>query len=228
MRSLVFIFISFVLLNFMAHGQSDTVRIQRLDSLKQANDMRIAAQPSYIIKSNLLPLLWGPIPLTSEIRIVYETSIAQKSSLQLTASYLTKSPFLTMLEATDSTLMNEPPLVVYGYRVGVAYKLYLHQALKGWYVAPVFNWSQAYFTTKFLRGQDVFLMARYVNYGLVAGYQLIDYGSMALDIYAGLGRRHNVMIEHSPGYTQTIEDFDLYLTKLPIKFYLGMNYGFTF
>ena len=119
-------------------------------------------------------------------------------------------------------------MVVYGYKVGVAYKIYLRNAMRGWYMAPVFNWSQAFFTTDFLRNHDAYLMARYVNYGLVVGYQLVDNARMAIDIYTGLGVRNNVMIEHSPGYTQTIEDFDMYLTKAPIKFYLGMNYGFTF
>ena len=202
---------------------------------KNINPERNKHKTNVIIKTNPLSMIWGSVPLTSEFRIIVESAISRNQSLQIGASYLGKSPVLFAQEKTDSNLVNNHiKFVVYGYRIQLSYKFYLtnnlfyYSAPKGLYVSPLFSYSSANFTDKYLKTFKNYINATYINYNLIFGYQNIIKDKFTYDIFSGAGYRQNKWYDHFSQSYKSLNDDDLYLLKKHLNIIFGFNIGWMF
>ena len=124
-----------------------------------------------VVKVNPLGLLFGAAQLS------YERVIGDNSSVELSLSYLTLKG--TLGTSTDETTVNS-------FGVEGKYKLYLsssYDAPRGWYTAPVLNYSKAKFELDPFSGETTAIGA-----GLLGGYQWVFGGNdsgFALDLNFG-------------------------------------------
>lgn len=183
-------------------------------------------------KTNPFAMLVGPVILTAEYRLSYETVLSENQSLQIGGSLLGKSFYLKMIEENDSAYKaNNIRFVVSGYRFQLTYKYFpgdIDTAPAGWYIAPHFSYSSAKFTTQQLNLYDEYIKAIYVNYNLIIGYQILISEKLALDMFCGLGYRDNGWHEHynQTNYPLDASEFMLYNGHL--KLILGFNAGVAF
>ncbi len=181
-----------------------------------------------IIKSNPLPLLWGPGWFTSEFRLVYEKPVNLNQSFLIGASYLGRSPFFIILQNPNSTTK----ITLRGFRFQLAYKFYLiDEAPEGFYIAPYFSYSDAYILEKYqpIYSSD-YIKQTYMNINAIAGYQIIGYSGFAVDFYGGIGYKNNEWIEKtSAGSTNITSDFTMFDGPIThVKVILGFNIGYAF
>ncbi len=177
-----------------------------------------------ILKTNPFVFPIGTIPITSEFRLAYETVLSQRSSIQISGSYLGKGIILTIAEAGSV-----PPIVlkVRGFRFQAEYKYYLlnHKdqtiAPEGLYIALQYSYSRAKVTEKNNVLQDKSDLIIYSNYCLKSGFQIIN-KNLAFDPFIGIGFRDNVWKE----YYISKKGFEVY--PGPLKILLGFNAGWAF
>jgi len=210
-------------------------------SLKAQDSLNVPEVPKItnIIKFNPLSILWGPIPLTAEYRILREIPIDGNQGVQVGISYLGKNPFVALAEAANNQQnqnysYNYPnqKLSTSGYRIQLSYRVYLGNDLapKGPYFGPMISYSEAYFSTKYARGYQNYVRASHFNINMLVGYQLVLWDKVAADLFAGLGYKKNRWDENSNnGIYQNINVFnDIPFYSWPIKFTLGINFGVAF
>lgn len=183
-----------------------------------------------ILKTNPFVFPLGSIPLTSEFRIAYETVLSQRSSIQISGSYLGKGLLTTFAEAATV-----PPIVlkVRGFRFQAEYKYYLlnHKdqanAPKGLYVSLQYSYSRARITDKKNILQDEYILITYTNYCFKTGFQIIN-KNLAFDPFIGIGYRDNVWLEHFNNVTSYASKNDYEPFPGPLKILLGFNAGWAF
>lgn len=193
-----------------------------------------------VIKTNPLPILWGPVPLTAEFRIVREITVATNQSMELGFSYLGKSPLFSILE-NGLNQNNQVKMYVSGFRLQMAHKFYINEVLEkmemsdfdyapvGFYIAPHISYSSAKFTYKSLNRYDVYIRGTHFNINLLGGYQTLIDDQLAIDFFAGMGYKKNTWTEHSP--PNNIVPVDMGLGSFynsNVKLILGFNAGITF
>ncbi len=200
--------------------------------LNKKYDIEKFQQKSSIIKTNPLPIIHGPIIYTAEYRLVYEKAIAPEQAILIGGSYLGKSIYLTMLEENDTAYQNATghlKMTVNGFRFQFAYKLYFAKnAPKGFYIAPYFSYSQARFSTKYLKQYDDYIKATFMNYDIIVGYQALITDKIALDIFSGLGYRENTWVEHFSQTTTPMDEPPPPIYNGWLKIILGCNIGYAF
>ena len=183
-----------------------------------------------IVKTNPFTIIMGPIVYTSEYRLAYEHPMAPFQCLQVGISYLGKSPFLSLVERTDSSLSSSDiRYSVRGFRFQLTYKLYILEIQNKYrfYIGPHFSFSTAKVTYKSLLNSDNYLKATYINYNLLFGYQTTIFTRrMDLDLFAGVGYRNNKWEEHFNGNTAPMDDTGMYYFDGPFKIMFGFNIGF--
>lgn len=183
-----------------------------------------------IIKTNPLTIIQGPIPFTSEYRLILEHMLGNKSSFQIGGSYLGKSPYLFYMEAVSTDPVR---LVVKGYRFQAEFRYYIsgiinHKtAPEGFYVAPSFSLSHAKLTNRYYNTFNEYLSFDYSNYCLKAGNQIFD-NTLSLDFFVGIGYRDNILVDkiNIPSQSANIKDFEVFHGNL--KLLLGFNMGYAF
>jgi hypothetical protein len=203
--------------------------------------------PKWVLKTNPLRTLWGPIPFTSEYRLNVETIQARYQSIQVGVSYLGESPVLSVLvDAATPQSGNQfgsLDIQVRGGRFQFAYKYYLRgifswlepsgmlssYAPNGYYIAPYF--SMAYARFKMNNLHVPFFEATHLNANLILGRQLFYWGSFATDFFVGFGIKENVWerrnpINHNAGQVVDPSDMGLYGGKY--RLVLGVDLGFHF
>ena len=142
-----------------------------------------------VLKISPLALIMGQIPLTGELRVMYEMATAPRQSSFIGASLNYTGVFLSLANVVDTTLTNQK-YRFFGGRAQVAYRFYLlkkKEAPNGLYVAPHFSFNYAKFELK--NGFD-WQKFYYINGSIQFGYQLIA-GHFAFDVCTGLGYRNN-------------------------------------
>lgn len=220
------LFTFFIASNALADG--DTIRLNNGAKEKA----QYYPQP-LILKTNPLAVLWGPIPFTSEYRLVAEICNGRTKSIQAGISYLDKSPLLGIAEKLTTTTTNYL-IKVNGWRLQFAYRFYLVNKRKyapfGFYIAPNISFSDAHVSiglSHYYRNQ--YYDFRHFNSTLQIGVQIGRYSNITMDIFAGLGYKKNVVLYHAnDAHILTIDtkEFgDLY--NMPLKLVFGLNFGYT-
>lgn len=196
--------------------------------------------PEYrvLAKTNPLAIIWGPIPLTSEYRVMGEFVIDRNISTQVGFSGLLKSPILTLIE--DSTRQDyELPLVVNGFRFQASGKYYLNSLLHKWrlgrdmpapegfYIGPHVSYSTARFTDRYWRNYDVYLRISHFNVNLMGGYQYLLGHGLVLDLFVAGGYKRNWWQEKGLAGVVTAVNSDelgaFYRSNLSL--FIGFNMG---
>jgi len=198
-----------------------------------------------VYKTNPFALLWGSIPLTSEYRIIREDVIASQQSLQIGLSYLSKGPFIKLLEGVrkvnNPTGFGNRKIVFNGFRFQATYKWYLNDffnkilntdihAPQGIYLAPHLSYSQAKLTFEPLVSRQIYIDMIHFNTGLIWGFQLASKKGFAIDMYSGMGYRRNVWYEQNGPFSRKQVDLSSFgfLINGNFKFYAACNIGWSF
>jgi len=184
-----------------------------------------------IIKTNLLPAFWGPIPFSSEYRLITELHTGKKQSIQIGGSYLGKSLLLLLFE--DSLQKQGiQKIIIRGYRFQCAYKFYLSAAdytYKRWYLAPYISYSSAKISDRQAQINFDYLQITHFNINILLGYQKIFNDFIVLDVFTGLGYKNNTWDDHKTktNYSSiNIDELGIYSSNF--KFTLGFNIGIAF
>lgn len=198
-----------------------------------------------VYKTNPGALLWGALPFSSEIRIVREDVIASQQSLQVGISYLTKGPFIRLIEqamkANNTSGMGNYDIVFNGFRFQATYKWYLNDmfnelfstdmhAPQGFYMAPHLSYAQAKLTLRPLAARQIYIEMIHFNAGLLWGIQLVSHKGVAIDVFTGMGYKRNVWyVQNGPFNRQQMDlsGFGLLLNG-NLKLYGGLNIGWSF
>lgn len=181
---------------------------------------------SGVIKTNILPILWGTVPYSAEYRVLGEFMTARGQSLSIGASYLGKS-LLLLFSENASANKGQVVLSVSGYRVQGAYKFYfIRKNLRpeGPYAALHTSWSSARISAK--GNPSDYLLGSHFNVNLLFGAQVFAGHIIGIDFFLGPGYKINAWSEHSPGVSKNINMSDfgpMYGGHL--KFNLGFNVG---
>jgi hypothetical protein len=180
-----------------------------------------------VLKISPLALIMGQIPLSGELRVMYEMATAPRQSSFIGASLNYTGVFLSLANVVDTTLTNQK-YRFFGGRVQVAYRFYLlkkKEAPNGLYVAPHFSFNYAKFELKNAFDWQKFY---YINGSILFGYQLIA-GHFAFDVCTGLGYRNNFSDYYNGSRTrryQLPEDAHPFIQHLKPTLNLSLGYAF--
>ncbi|HDJ32752.1 MAG TPA: hypothetical protein ENF21_01450 [Bacteroidetes bacterium] len=188
------------------------------------------ADYKFTLKTNLLAAFAGPIwvtwivPVTGEYKVLFEAKTFKKQSLQVGASYLGPSVFVSALknELGDSA---DVDVGVNGFRGQLWYKFFLTRdsdGPSGFYASPHFSLASARIENK--NEPDDYVNATKLNIHGVLGYQLITRGGFVLDIFTGLGFRDMTWDYAQEGST----DLDFGEGKGRINVTFGLSFGYAF
>lgn len=198
-------------------------------------------RPLSIIKTNPLPILWGPIPLTSEYRLIYETSTFYNQSVSIGVSYLGKNMLVNLFSLIDSSLRSDwEKLKIRGIRGQISYKFFIGKKKPhkiygphGLYIGPLLSYSSAKVTDEYFSVRRNFYM-KFANFNLncITGLQIIAFNKFSFDMFSGLGYRYNVFIVNYLNQPNISRMIILPLDDVPffknLKFTLGFNLGYCF
>lgn len=221
------LFISFCCLPFTLFAWQDSLLIKNKTNIQRP-----------ILKSNPLPILWGPItvpadsgpgfPITSEYRLMYEVPVAPNQAIMVGVSFLGKNVFLKLFGLDTSqfakTLRN---ISINGFRIQGMYKYYITnkwRAPRGIYIGPHVSYSYAILAPK--QNANYYLKFENTNFNILMGAQCLLWDRIAIDVFSGLGYKNNVMETHLPGKKTIVEPVSSFLPHT--KFTIGMNLGLAF
>jgi hypothetical protein len=184
----------------------------------------------FTIKTNPLSALGGPfwlvvVPLTGEYKVLFETVVSEKSSLQIGVSYIGPSVLLNL-----DDLSNEEGEIsgikTSGFRGQGMYKFFISRDLpapEGFYLGPHISYATA--TLKNKSNTEESLKGTKLNINGVFGYQLITSGGFTLDIFTGMGF---VSRKWEISGTNWDEDQDAFNDKASINVPFGFAFGYAF
>jgi hypothetical protein len=202
---------------------------QPADTLKKESPQKVRN----LFKTNPLPIIWGPIPFTSEFRFLIETAVKPFQSTQYGFSILRKSPVVTLFEDSVFTGTNDK-YIVRGWRFQGAHRFYAKSkkfAPYGFYCSPSFSISSATISTEGLKKLGYYLKATYWNASLLGGLQLIVLQSVSLDCFMGFGYQEKLWWEHDDRFARhRLMDNKEILGRSTghLKFSIGFNFGIKF
>ncbi len=199
------------------------------DSVKKAEKLRCPQEIRSVTKTNPLAMLWGPIPLTSEFKILQEFTTHPFQSLQVGFSVLRKSPFLLLFEDTLTAGTNDH-YVVKGWRFQIAKRYYMQSTYYspyGIYISPSFSISSAKISTELALRSGYFLKATHYNASILVGAQPILFDLIAVDVFGGLGIQDKIWQEHNvqQGIVKPLNLRDLGMMDWPVKITAGFSIG---
>ncbi len=183
-----------------------------------------------VIKSNLIPILMGQIPLCGELRFTYERVLSHNQSLTIGASYNFPNLFLFVMPAVSNpgrTTLKDYSLrggrITLGYRF---YPLKNKSAPNGLFFGPYGSFN--FVKIKPRHGNGDFETWNYADACLILGYQFHMRKGVFMEFFAGLGYRKNFIRHYSAHFKTTTEE-EYYVIKTPVpnfKALLQMNIGF--
>jgi len=182
----------------------------------------------FTIKTNPLAALGGPfwvtiVPITGEYKILFETVVSEKSSLQFGAGYLGPSVLLN-LDELSSDEGNVSGIKTSGFRVQGMFKYFLSRDLvapEGFYCGPHISYASMTMKNKDVTTEKI--DGTKLNINGIFGYQMITSGGFTLDLFTGLGFVSRKL-------TGTGEDWDqeLFKDKASINVPFGFSFGYAF
>lgn len=189
-----------------------------------------------LIKTNPFSVLWGPVPLTAEYRLMIEMPSSKNQSLQFGISYLGKSPIWALVEKKSKTGFHPLDFVITGLSIQVANKFYFERKKNGspfgYYIAPEFCYSNAHISlSKFRAYRKTYIDATQLSANIIIGHQ-VGRGAkkrFTTDVYAGLGYKKNIWIYHANTFTTgpyNTSDFGKFFNS-DVKVSFGINLGWA-
>ena len=192
-------------------------------------------QQPIIIKTNPAAILWGPIVLTSEYRVMIEMPSSKNQAMQFGISYLGKSPIWSAFEKqVNLTSIHKIHFVVTGLRVQVANKFYLvrkkYGSPFGFYVSPLVSYSNARISiSRATAYRNSYYDVTQFSASIIAGVQVGRNKKFTADLFGGIGYKKNTWYHHLNSHRVIpfdTEDFgDFY--NSPVKLTLGINFGWA-
>ncbi|HLP22196.1 MAG TPA: DUF3575 domain-containing protein, partial [Chitinophagales bacterium] len=148
-----------------------------------------------VIKSNLIPILFGQIPLCGEIRVTYERMIWHNQSISLGASYNFPNLFAFVMPAIINP--NRTTLKRYslrGARITFGYRYYplSSEAPKGFFFGPYFSYNFVRIQER--HGNGSYELVNYINGSLICGYQAKFGKHIFFEVFGGLGYKRNFSV----------------------------------
>ena len=212
-----------IVANAFVHG--DTIRLKPVPVPKK----EYRPQP-LLIKSNPLPILWGPIPFSAEYRFVVEITSGRTQSDQVGISYLGTSSIWKIIEKA-AKVPSKYQLEVEGWRLQVAHRFYLisrrQYAPFGFYVSPLVSYSTATIGVRYYKQN--YLDFAHFNANLLVGVQMGRNSNFTMDMFAGLGYKKNTVLIHVNSHRiipyDTSDLGEFYNSHL--KLILGFNFGWA-
>jgi hypothetical protein len=186
----------------------------------------------FTLKTNPLAVLNGPInilgviPITGEYKILFETKVSPKSSIQIGAGYLGPSALLNLdrLAGEDSEISG---IKTSGFRGQAGYRYFLSRDLsapEGFYVGPHVSYAAAKIVNKDDPGDEV--AATKLNISIFTGYQLITSGGFTLDVFMGMGlvaKKWDIPDDETSDW-----DLDVFKDRATIAVPVGFSFGYAF
>ncbi|MFN8323059.1 MAG: hypothetical protein U0T74_10415 [Chitinophagales bacterium] len=214
-------------LGSVASAQRDTV-VREFEGFKST---KLPLRQN-VIKSNLIPFLFGQIPICGEIRFTYERMLSHNQSLTLGASYNYPNLFLFVMPAIanpNGTTLKDYSLrggrITLGYRF---YPLKSKQAPEGLFVGPYGSFN--FVKIKERNGNGSSETWCYANGSLIAGYQFYLTRGVFLELFGGLGYRKNFIVYYDAVHNRTSQaDLQLFFKNNPfknVKLIFQLNLGF--
>jgi hypothetical protein len=179
-----------------------------------------------IFKTSVLSPFYWQIPLTGEYRLVGEFMIAPKQSIQIGASYLTRSIFFTIMQKMTAS-SGSAKVAMNGYRLQASYKYYFFNKKfrpEGMYLS--LHTSFASQKVNFKDYPEDYQLLQHFNLNLLVGGQVIIRNRVSLELFLGPGYKNNSYISHSrKGYEVFIFEELSPTLYSHLKFNLGINIG---
>lgn len=197
-----------------------------IDSVELKKIAATSLKHSTLYKTNPFTIFWGPIPYTSEYRILEEFRLNLNQTFTVGASYLGLSPFIAM-SANAHRGNGQPKIIVQGLRFQAAYKYYFEEgcfAPEGYYMGSMFSYSSAMLTYQQANVFQNYLKMHYLNVTFITGRQYF-FGNVAFDMFIGMGYKNNTYEEHYTTNYKYFDPRDFPLLKTHFKFVAGMNIG---
>lgn len=196
-------------------------------------------RPISLLKTNPFPVLSGPILLTSEYRLLYETPITHDQSITAGMSYLNKNLIITIFSPIDSAFNQIwKSLIIRGFRGQLIYKYFLYNSEVpkkkygplGVYIGSSLSYSSVKISEEFAnRRYNYYMKISYFNINALFGFQYILFRNISIDLFAGLGYKNNIVIENFTNQSQIITNPLNAIPELKhIKATLGFNLGYGF
>jgi hypothetical protein len=205
--------------------------------IREVNKVEFPQDYSWVLKTNPLAMLQGPIPLTNEFRLVSEIVVAPTQSSEIGISLLGKSVFYSLFD----TVTGPPKIIVSGFRFQISHRFYFNQPLRalqiyvpeyapqGLYIGPLFSYSTARFTDSFNSRFDRYYRITHTNLNLIFGYQHITPSNITFDFFTGFGYKENNWIFHSPSAITNVSMDDMWpYYRSNLKLIFGWNVGYAF
>jgi len=228
---IVFLFVAFSPVSALNNSIGDTIRLKKD---KAPVKKEYPYQPT-VFKTSPTAFLWGGIfPFTSEYRLMVEIPSARTQSEQIAISVLGKNIFLSAME-NSANVSTDRMLKVKGWRLQYAHKYYLvnrkHHSPYGFYVGPLISYTNAKISIGLNRYySQAYFDVRNFNANLMMGVQFGKYKRTTMDIYWGIGYKHNEIYYHSNTFKSSVvdtDDFgDYYNSNVNLVF--GINLGYSF
>ena len=215
--------------NASSLSPADTIRLNPVPK----KTARYPQQP-IIIKTNPLAILWGPIILTSEYRIMVEMPSSKNQSMQFGISYLGKSPIWSIVEKQTKTGYHPLHFVMNGLSIQIANKFYFvrkkYGSPFGFYIAPMVVYSNAHISLSKARAyRNTYIDATQFSANIIVGLQVGRRKRFTADVFGGLGYKKNTWIYHATTYRTgpyDTKDFGKFFNS-PVKVTLGVNFGWA-
>jgi hypothetical protein len=182
-----------------------------------------------IFKTSPLAIFEWQIPLTGEYRLVGEFMLGKRSSVQLGASYLTRSLFFSLSQKMAQNSGGGDKISGNGYRIQGEYKFYFFNKKyrpEGLFLALHSSFASVKYNFKGY--PDDYQLLQHFNINLLIGGQLIIRNRVSIEVFIGPGYKNNHYIDQArTGYgVFSFDDLNPMLKK-HFKLSTGLNIGIT-
>jgi hypothetical protein len=189
------VFMAFIMLivSFSANAQQEGKTKDSLYRKQMGRERPI----STIIKTSIFSPFFWQLPATGEYRLVGEYMFNKNQSVQLGASYLTRSIFFALLQKMAAS-SGAAKVAMNGYRIQGAYKYYFYNRKfrpEGFYLA--IHSSFASVKANFKDYPDDYQLLEHFNISLLIGGQVIIRNRVSIEIFMGPGFKNNSYISRA-------------------------------
>ncbi|MCF8332163.1 MAG: hypothetical protein K9H84_06900 [Bacteroidales bacterium] len=195
------------------------------------NKVKPAIEPGYyrysMLKFNPLPVLHGHIPMSSEYRLIYETSFGPSHSINFGAAYMGKNTIIPDAILTDY-ITDPDNTEAKGFRLIANYR-YIYSkndcAPSGMYLGPEISFAKMDFEQMQPGDQNNKALVEHFYAILKWGYQGRISGNFYFDLYAGAGYKNNSYSNNLSGTQYKVFEGKSLIYDFPLKLSLGFNMG---
>ncbi|MCS6819500.1 MAG: hypothetical protein RMJ53_09260 [Chitinophagales bacterium] len=184
-----------------------------------------------MIKFSPFSPIVGQLPISGELRCVYERFVTHNNSVTIGGSFnYLNLAYRLLVFLVDTAVRGRINLI--GGRVQAGYRIYPLSGFKapeGFWFGPTisYNYARLYI----VRSNGSTLDYHLFNTGMLAGYQLNFQKHWYFEAFGGLGYKNNIGI-YTDGLSGRKERYNIGFPPLPvlrhIKIYLAVHFGYAF